>query len=99
MEADETPETLPETSSAMETVTTVHDGEQKALITETTTPALDAKEAPPVTLETLAARCAALEEANQRILTVLLGIATMPEHSSLSRPFAARCENILLGRH
>ncbi len=130
MEADETPETLPETSSAMETVTTVHDGEQKALITETTTPALDAKESEedPIDdsagvptdaqlhamvhnsfsdqismafeeIETLKTRCAALEEANQRILTVLLGIATMPEHSSLSRPFAARCENILLGRH
>lgn len=88
MEADETPETTTEAAAPAE-----------ALITETTTPALEAKEAPPVTLETLAARCAVLEEANQRILTVLLGIATMPEHSSLSRPFAARCENILLGRH
>lgn len=38
-----------------------------------------------------------LEETVNRMHMVVSGMVNMPEHSSLSRPFAARCSDVLLG--
>lgn len=48
-------------------------------------------------VEKLANEVRKLTETVNRLHLVVSGMVNMPEHSSLSRPFAARCAGVLLG--
>ena len=73
----------PETTTPPEPVATVRDGEQRPNVVDV--------------VESLKTDVFKLTETVNRLHLVVSGMVNMPEHSSLSRPFAARCAGVLLG--